>query len=225
MADGNSSLYEEVGAALDGAQHHAHAITSLFARHYMSFHRHCRKLSNAPPKSSTKTRIVLFADSISGAFNSATRAACFYFSMMELIAKRTRRGSFEGNDLLFQLAHTFADSVPMELSNHYEILHSVEAEFVLGTGHKKACALFRNSFPNLEYARNAVAHGGERSLAASSKSKQRVLFHSEINTARLSRVGKIYLGNDGIELEMNFEQARLQKYWEEFSDLIEEICA
>lgn len=160
------------------------------------------------------------ASLVSIAFESSLRGALYssycYFSYMDLHEHFQQHHNFEYSTAALDMAHTFAEVVPIELYNAREISTGPEFLFATGIDAEKCRQLFDEAFPKTKDARDAVAHYHDRAFSRSRK--------TQLGVAPLGRTlsmnGKIFTDEHGQDFNFQFEQERFVRYFSSLDEII-----
>lgn len=147
------------------------------------------------------------------AFRSCLRGALYssfcYFEYMNLHDRFELDHDFECSSAALDMAHTFAEVVPIELYNAREISTGVEFLVVTGMKAENCRNIFDDAFPRAKDARDAVTHYHDRVF---SRWINRKLDADPLGRP-LSTNGKIFTDQSGQDFDFQFEEGRFARYF------------
>ena len=143
------------------------------------------------------------------AFNSALFSAISYFRYLEIWQSKIKQeDSGHVYEASLDLAHHFADTVPIDLYNAAEILSAPETILVFEEKAAQLKIIFNAVFPYLVEARDAVCHYHDRDMGRN-RSKQ---VSGGIGGRPITPRGKEYVSRHGEAFEFRFEIKQFEKF-------------
>jgi hypothetical protein len=182
-----------------------------------------RELGKDCDKSTTLDRVEHVLDHIFSSFREAVFDAVSYFKLREIWHREKQ--SLSDVDTVVFLTHRYGNGVPIGLYNCFKIIDSYEFKMAFKSYSSEVKSAFEKAFPNVSFARNAVAHEHDRNLGKALNKGKLTLLETSINLAAIAENGYQFVGIDGTVFTFEFNLERFRSFWSEFTKILEKRCA
>ncbi len=162
-----------------------------------------------------KRRLFVVSEAYGHCLRSGYFSARCYFEYLDIYDRASRVELCDISTAAMDLAHTFADTVPIELFNALELSKTPEFELVSGRSRDKMAAIFDLTFPNTREARDAVCHYHDRALGRFRNTD----ISTEMFGRSISKNGKFYTAPDGKDFEYSFSDVHFSRYFSQLEHL------
>lgn len=149
-----------------------------------------------------KNRIIAAPDFLYSSMWSALFSSCCYFRYIEIFNALASSADFQSiTQAAVDGAHVHADVVPIEIYNACKISQSIEMQAIFSCDATALDDCFRDWFPRLIDARDAVAHAHDRLFSR----RYDKSIDANIGSRPLTLRGKQHLDGKGLEFVFDFQ--------------------